>query len=917
MKTRFEIEATLDAALKNLGELRDSMKEVVTASDNAGESMKKAGAHASAMEGKLSEAGAGAKEMFTAMLGASIVERGLEKVAESIGSITSAMIGGNAQMEQYMTSFEVMIGNTDGAKQHLSELAEFGAASPFELPGLAKNSAMLQSFGVAVADILPTLQMLGDISQGDQVKLDGLALVFAQVRSAGKLQGQDLMQMINQGFNPLSIMAEKSGKSMAELKGQMEKGLITFDMVQQSFKDATGEGGKFHGMMQKQAATFTGLKSTLEDTFGEMGRTIGKPMFDSAKEGLIKVLDNLGNPGTKAAVQGVQTIMSNMIMTFQNADDAAITYNRQQTAINDRMIEFYNSSRKAIENIPTLAREYENLAGKTQRTKEENERMNAILKEISAAAPGYISSNTQYAGSLDEVKRAADGTQQKIGELAGKAKELNEQQSILARRLVDLNIKKAEADLREFLLKAGGASKEFAEKLIRGEIGAEKQVADQMEKYADKTDFTSKQIYGNLAAALEKTTALKMMRGERDAEIAKVNAEKEAKAFGMYGPHLSEVVQDKPKTEEDDKAKKERLKRLDDEFKAKVEASKREDELFALSVKAKGLKAEEEQDDIFRVEKIGLTKRIGLAEWYERSVKAIGLKGEDMPQLTAVKDAKYELEKREAERLVELAKKKTDDVYKQGQTEIDQQEELMQARFRITGRTEEAIFRMQESYAEQRLQLAIDMAQKDEEIQMRRFALEKMRLDHQGVVAEKSREDAKKQAELDKEGAENKARVLTGIVSNAQSAVGQQSDLYRGLAIAQATMDTYSAANAAMASASAIPLIGWVLGPIAMAAAIAAGLANVNKIVSAPRALAEGGIINKPVFMAGEAGAEVVAPLKDLPGIMAETLRTALNGSTAINRRVRSNRQSLTIHHDYQALGKATNRAERKIDRFP
>lgn len=49
-------------------------------------------------------------------------------------------------------------------------------------------------------------------------------------------------------------------------------------------------------------------------------------------------------------------------------------------------------------------------------------------------------------------------------------------------------------------------------------------------------------------------------------------------------------------------------------------------------------------------------------------------------------------------------------------------------------------------------------------------------------------------------------------------------------AIAQATINAYTAATGAYASASAIPVVGWVLGPIAAGLALAAGLANVSKI---------------------------------------------------------------------------------------
>ncbi|KXU39374.1 hypothetical protein AXE65_08815, partial [Ventosimonas gracilis] len=52
----------------------------------------------------------------------------------------------------------------------------------------------------------------------------------------------------------------------------------------------------------------------------------------------------------------------------------------------------------------------------------------------------------------------------------------------------------------------------------------------------------------------------------------------------------------------------------------------------------------------------------------------------------------------------------------------------------------------------------------------------------------------------------------------------------KAAAIAQTIISTYQAATAAMASAATIPIVGWVMAPIAAAAIAAAGMANVAKI---------------------------------------------------------------------------------------
>ncbi len=75
--------------------------------------------------------------------------------------------------------------------------------------------------------------------------------------------------------------------------------------------------------------------------------------------------------------------------------------------------------------------------------------------------------------------------------------------------------------------------------------------------------------------------------------------------------------------------------------------------------------------------------------------------------------------------------------------------------------------------------------------------------------------------------------MLGETTDNLRTALGEGNKMYKAFAIANAIMNTYQGAVAAFQSAAAIPIVGWVAAPIAAAAAVAAGLANVAKIRSA------------------------------------------------------------------------------------
>ncbi len=105
----------------------------------------------------------------------------------------------------------------------------------------------------------------------------------------------------------------------------------------------------------------------------------------------------------------------------------------------------------------------------------------------------------------------------------------------------------------------------------------------------------------------------------------------------------------------------------------------------------------------------------------------------------------------------------------------------------------------------------------------------------QGLISETEFQQAKEaiaQA-FDKQRVMKYQAILGQTTDDLRTALGEGNKMYKAFAIANAIMNTYQGAVAAFQSAAAIPIVGWVAAPIAAAAAVAAGLANVAKIRSA------------------------------------------------------------------------------------
>lgn len=209
-----------------------------------------------------------------------------------------------ANIETLTTSFEVLLQSGEKAVAMLKELEDFANATPFKMENLAQGAKTLLSFGIASEDILPLLRQLGDVSQGNAQNFQSLTLAFGQMSSAGRLMGQDLLQMINVGFNPLQEISKRTGENMAVLKDRMSKGAVSIEEVRQAFTDATSEGGQFFDMMQKQSQTTLGLISTLRGSWDLLLQKLGTPVTNAIKPALDILIARLSDAQDAAAKIG-------------------------------------------------------------------------------------------------------------------------------------------------------------------------------------------------------------------------------------------------------------------------------------------------------------------------------------------------------------------------------------------------------------------------------------------------------------------------------------------------------------------------------------------------------------------------------------------------------------------------------------
>jgi hypothetical protein len=224
------------------------------------------------------------------------IKAGIDMTTQAVSKlmeVASKGVNYNATLEQYRTSFEVMTGSAEKAADVVERLRTMGAETPFETTDLVQVTQLLMQYGFTADDAIEKMSMLGDIAQGNKEAMVSIATGYAQMSSAGKVNLQDIKQMINGGFNPLQEISERTGESMASLYDRISKGKMAISEITDSMRYATSEGGKFYQSMEKQSQTLNGQLSTLKDNAMQLLGSITEGMSENLASQMLPMVNNI------------------------------------------------------------------------------------------------------------------------------------------------------------------------------------------------------------------------------------------------------------------------------------------------------------------------------------------------------------------------------------------------------------------------------------------------------------------------------------------------------------------------------------------------------------------------------------------------------------------------------------------------
>jgi hypothetical protein len=214
------------------------------------------------------------------------------------------------ERQMNLTSLQTLLGTNNGNILN-GQLLDYAKRSIYGGEVFNEGKIMAAS-GIKANNIMPVMSMLGDIGMGNKDRMQSLALAFSEASTRGNLNGMNERMFLQGGlFNPLQQLHLMTGRSMNDLKKDMEKGKIGINELVKAMQYATGPAGKYYQMMQRLQNTPAGKWTAFTGTLRTLAGTIGLellPALGKLTDFLTGLINNKGELYGIAAAIGAMTV---------------------------------------------------------------------------------------------------------------------------------------------------------------------------------------------------------------------------------------------------------------------------------------------------------------------------------------------------------------------------------------------------------------------------------------------------------------------------------------------------------------------------------------------------------------------------------------------------------------------------------
>lgn len=204
-------------------------------------------------------------------------------IAKGMGRLT-AIEGAQAKLTGLGNDAKTVAGVMDNALASVKGTAH-------GLGEAASTAASMVASGIKPGQELEgVLKTVGDTAAIAGRSMKDVGVIFGSVAARGKLQGDDMLQLMQAGIPVLQLVAKELGVTSAEVSDMVTKGKVDFATFEKAMRNGVG------GVALETGNTAQGAMANFGAALGRVGATGLRPFFDLSKDGFnaaTKAIDSL------------------------------------------------------------------------------------------------------------------------------------------------------------------------------------------------------------------------------------------------------------------------------------------------------------------------------------------------------------------------------------------------------------------------------------------------------------------------------------------------------------------------------------------------------------------------------------------------------------------------------------------------
>lgn len=220
---------------------------------------------------------------------------------------------------------EAKLAGLGNSTQKVGAIMENALASvngtAFGLEEAAASAAGLVAAGVKPGkELETTLTTVADTATIAGASMQEVGTIFGSVAARGKLQGDDMLQLLSRGVPVLQLLAEETGKTSAEISDMVSRGEVDFATFERAMRRGMG------GAAQEAGETAQGAFRNMWAAAGRLGATLAGPFFEQsagAFKGVTSALDNMTTAAKPLMEQFSAWLSGTAIPAFKRFGESA------------------------------------------------------------------------------------------------------------------------------------------------------------------------------------------------------------------------------------------------------------------------------------------------------------------------------------------------------------------------------------------------------------------------------------------------------------------------------------------------------------------------------------------------------------------------------------------------------------------